>query len=418
MKNLIKRPIQKVSRSLILALLAISITAGAATGPISDHLRGLNDFARLGTTAQSTLAETRLAYRQLIKKYHPDANFASSAEELADKEEAFKLVSAAYARILKHEPADGENRPGDVDDFESRYKFTPEDMLKYGERFAEYVEIGRTSYLIGRRPIEPVYPDLSQLSKPAAMRVLRKFYVDDSILEILQSELDRHKAQLLGYRVGKNDLKDRFLQLSVDYVQGMASKGFKANQLDFFNAIVDKFTAFDAMNRQFNESLRNVKDTRFINFAEVGFKVVHEGAPAGGSGVNKLTIEALIPNLLKAVAELQPRKYFVQSNQKPEILGADITEGITVTPTELMTAYSNWSHPSLRIMPLLPWHQELINKSKFGKTYLSASVQKIFRPGVALSPRAPVPTALSSPQRALSHSTLSCEALFSSFSGT
>ena len=58
----------------------------------------MDPYKVLGISSDATDEEVKKAYRELSRKYHPDANANNPLKDLA--EEKFKEVQAAYSQIM------------------------------------------------------------------------------------------------------------------------------------------------------------------------------------------------------------------------------------------------------------------------------------------------------------------------------
>jgi len=60
---------------------------------------GQSYYDILCVSPSSTMSEVKMAYRELSKKYHPDANHGKSINEVKVAEEMFKKINEAYTII-------------------------------------------------------------------------------------------------------------------------------------------------------------------------------------------------------------------------------------------------------------------------------------------------------------------------------
>ena len=65
----------------------------------------MDPYKILGVSPDATDEEVKKAYKQLSKKYHPDANINNPNKEQA--EEMFKNVQQAYQIIMKQRTGQG-----------------------------------------------------------------------------------------------------------------------------------------------------------------------------------------------------------------------------------------------------------------------------------------------------------------------
>lgn len=72
----------------------------------------MDPYETLGIARSATDDEVKKAYRELSRKYHPDANANNPLKELA--EEKFKEVQAAYSRIMDEREHGGVYGQGDA----------------------------------------------------------------------------------------------------------------------------------------------------------------------------------------------------------------------------------------------------------------------------------------------------------------
>lgn len=106
----------------------------------------MNPYETLGITPSATDEEVKIAYKNLVKKYHPDKYANNPLADLA--EEKLKNINEAYEQIKK-ERASGKKQYSSTKE-SNRYKSSYQEKQSYqGRESSKYLHI--RSYINSRR---------------------------------------------------------------------------------------------------------------------------------------------------------------------------------------------------------------------------------------------------------------------------